>query len=105
MLEGAFGWRTGAKEYKQYLQKFAKTIPRANRNLEAMTIQDSSHTDETDKVLYMQYEMSWFNRSLRINGIKKQGTNIQFHEFLGLLWLDFLYRIKLHNNTFTPAHL
>lgn len=33
---------------------------------------------------------------------KKEGSNVEFHEFLGCVWLDFLYKIGHHDNTFTP---
>ena len=33
---------------------------------------------------------------------KKQGSNVEFHEYLGLLWLEYLYNIGHHDNTFDP---
>jgi hypothetical protein len=33
---------------------------------------------------------------------KKEGSNVEFHEYLGLLWLEFLYKIGHHDGTFNP---
>lgn len=33
---------------------------------------------------------------------KKEGSNVEFHEYLGCLWLEFLYKIGHHDNTFDP---
>mgnify|MGYP000962053671 CR=1 FL=1 len=31
---------------------------------------------------------------------KKEGSNIEFHEFLACAWLEYLYKIGHHDNTF-----
>lgn len=46
-----------------------------------------------------------FNKFSKINGVKKQGTNIEFHEFLAILWLDYLLKIGHHNNTYSERNL
>jgi len=33
---------------------------------------------------------------------KKQGSQVEFHEFVTLAWVEFLYKIGHHDNTFTP---
>tara|TARA_B110000285_G_C14756877_1_gene437802 strand:+ start:434 stop:631 length:198 start_codon:yes stop_codon:yes gene_type:complete len=33
---------------------------------------------------------------------KKEGSNVEFHEFLGCVWLEYLYKIGHHDNTFGP---
>ena len=34
---------------------------------------------------------------------KKEGSNVEFHEYLGLLFLEFLFKVGLHDNTFDPV--
>lgn len=46
-----------------------------------------------------------FNKFSKVNGVKKQGTNIEFHEFLAMLWLDYLLKIGHHNNTYSERNL
>jgi len=70
-----------------------------------MTIKNSSHTDQSDQVLYQQFESMLFNKFSKVNGVKKQGTNIEFHEFLAMLWLDYLLKIGHHNNTYSERNL
>jgi len=36
-------------------------------------------------------------------GRKEQGSNMQFHEMLAMLWLQYLHNIGLHDNTFDIA--
>jgi len=34
---------------------------------------------------------------------KKEGSNVEFHEYLALLWLEFLFKIGHHDSTFHPS--
>ena len=45
------------------------------------------------------------NKFQKVSGVKEQGTNIEFHEFLAILWLDFLLKIGHHNHTYTERNL
>merc|ERR1712066_587904 len=36
---------------------------------------------------------------------KKEGTPIEFHEFLCCVWLEYLLKIGHHDNTFQMSHI
>jgi hypothetical protein len=39
------------------------------------------------------------------SGTKKEGTQTEFHEFLGCVWLEFLLKQGLHDNTFQLSNI
>ena len=99
-------WQTARSEYLTYVRQFAETIPNSERNFEALVIDNSTHLDQTDEIMYNQFEYAMFNMfSGGVSMVKQQGSNIEFHEFLAILWLDFLLKIGHHNNTFTKDNL
>lgn len=87
------------------MEKFKTTIPDSKNNLQAVFIRDTQHADFGDKPLYVQYEMTWFNAFQGVPFDRKQGTGTQVHEFAVCLWLEFLLKVGMHNNTFTMSNI
>ena len=52
-----FGLKDAVKEYELYVKNCAARLDNPRKQVEAMTIKDSSHVDEADNVLYQQFEM------------------------------------------------
>lgn len=105
MADKAFGFKNTRDDYHRYLEKFKKTIPDSQNNLQAISVKDSCHVDYDDLVLFVQYEMSFFNLIQGVSMVKAQGSGIEFHEFAVCLWLDFLLKAGLHNDTFTASNI
>ena len=96
-----FNYTTGFHEYATMSKNFAKHIP--NAQLDALLLDDSSHTDQGDVSVYNSFINSLlFNRILsKCSFTKKGGNHTQYYEYLACLWLNFLHRIGNHDNTFT----
>ena len=87
--------------YHQFVEQGARRQENAKTTCQAMTIADSSHIDMTDMVLCQQFEGYFINSTgMADHGRKKQGTNMEFQEMLGMLWLQYLYNLGLHDGTF-----
>ena len=105
MGSNAFGIKDGRQHYERYLNKFKETIPDSKNNLQAICIKDSSHPAYGDQPLYLTYEMALFSVVQKCSMVKSQGNSTQFHEFAVCLWLEFLLKTGMHNNTFTMSNL
>ena len=57
--------------------------------------------DQSDMPFMVQFENFMNNAFMggAKHGEKPQGNNREFHEFLGMLWLNFLYNTDLNNGT------
>lgn len=70
---------------------------------EAILVKNSGHLEQMDRAMTEEWLMA--SVSPMMSGVdkeKKQGSNVQFHEFLGLVWLEYLYKIGHNDNTFNP---
>ena len=105
MADGAFGFKDSRGAYQRYLDVFKTTIPDSKNNLQAISFKDSSHADFGDQPIYAQYEMALFNIMQGVPMNKRQGSGMQFHEFAVCLWLEFLLKTGIHNNSFTMSNL
>jgi len=102
-----FGFGDGAQaSYDRMMEKFSETIPDSANNLQGVTIANSSHMDQGDICMYDQYVGTTFNSMIfKCDATKSQGTPIEFHEFLACTWLEYLFKIGYHDNTFTMKNL
>ena len=70
---------------------------------EAILIKNSGHIEQFDRILTEEHLMSMASPSMsNVTMEKKEGSNIEFHEFLAHLWLEYLYKIQHHDSTFNP---
>jgi hypothetical protein len=73
---------------------------------EALLIKNSGHIEQFDRAITEEFVMSSASQAMQgFPGEKHEGSNVQFHEFLGILWLEYLYKIGHHDNTFNPYNL
>lgn len=61
---------------------------------------DSGHTDQGDLVYYDGYAASFINALFGQSFYKSGGPNHEFQEALTLIWINYLYKIGLHDETF-----
>lgn len=62
---------------------------------------DSGHTDQGDLVYYDNYAASFINSIFGQSFYKSGGSNHEFQEALTLIWINYLYKIGLHDETFS----
>lgn len=70
--------------------------------VESVIIQNSSHFDQSDPTIYMEALSAAMGQIQGATFEKTQGSQVQFHEFITLCWVEFLYKIGHHDHTFTP---
>jgi len=56
-----------------------------------------------DRSIYEEWLVGVFSTTMGVPFAKKEGSNVEFHEYIGLLWLEFLYKIGHHDNTFDTS--
>lgn len=61
---------------------------------------DSGPTDQGDLVYYDSYAASFVNALFGQSFYKSGGPNHEFQEALTLIWINYLYKIGLHDETF-----
>lgn len=87
------------EDYDIYIKNFKGRV--GENNMEAVKILDSTHIDQGDACVYDQFGTKFINGPIfKSKFAKKQGSNVEFYEFITILWLDFLYRKGHHDNTF-----
>jgi len=78
----------------------------SGRNVQFVTIKDSTHMDQGDLCMYGQWEATLMNSMMfKASPTKHEGTPIEFHEFLCCIWLEYLLKIGYHDNTFTMSNI
>ena len=71
---------------------------------ESVFIKNSGHLEQFDRAITEESTMMWVSPSMSgVTKSKKEGSNVEFHEYLGLLWLEYLWKIGHHDNTFDLA--
>jgi hypothetical protein len=86
-----------------YTRFIINTCNRVGKDkVEGIIVQNSSHFDQIDMTVYMEALMASMGTTQKATFEKKQGSQVQFHEFVTLAWVEFLYKIGHHDNTFTP---
>lgn len=90
-----FGVNNARKEYEQFVSFWAQS----NGMLEAVDLDDSSHMDQSDMGFMCPNELEMQNGMMggAKHATKPQGANHEFHEYLGMLMLDFCHRVGLNN--------
>ena len=96
-----------AKGYKNLQTNCAHNNPHAQNGVQFVTIGNSSHTDQGDVMMYSMWEGTLMNSFMFKcqSGTKKEGTQTEFHEFLGCVWLEFLLKQGLHDSTFQLSNI
>ena len=67
---------------------------------ESVHIKDSGHMEQMDRSIYEEFLIGVGSTTMGVPFSKKQGSNVEFHEYLGLLWLEYLFKIGHHDETF-----
>ena len=97
MCKMAFGYDKGLEDFSQLTKSVVKQS--GSNNVDSMLILDSGHCDQFDPVFYMAWIFALQNVPFKGSFQKKQGSQAQFAECLGMLWLQYLYRMNHHNDT------
>jgi hypothetical protein len=72
--------------------------------LESVFIKNSGHLEQFDRAITEEGTMMFVSPMMSgVTRSKKEGSNVEFHEYLGLLWLEYLWKIGHHDNTFDPS--
>lgn len=80
-------------------ENFQKRI--GKDKFESVHIRNSGHIEQMDRCITEELTMMAASPSMSGTTMaKKEGSNVEFHEYLGLLWLEFLFNIGHHDNTF-----
>jgi hypothetical protein len=101
MIPYVFKYKDSYTTFQLMSQLFKKRI--GSDKFESVYIKNSGHLEQMDRVITEEKLM--MTASIFMSGItelKKEGSNVEFHEYLGLLWLEFLFKIGHHDNTFNP---
>lgn len=86
-------------DFNTMIANFQKTIP--SQQIEAIKLLDSNHTDQGDDCVTDEFLIACLNKFVfKTSFDKKYGSNVEFYEYITMLWLKFLYRIDFHDNTF-----
>jgi hypothetical protein len=102
MADQMFGINDGFKIWNTFCWNFHQRIPNPSKNFEAVKLVDSGHTDQGDLVYYDNYAASFINSLFGQSFYKSGGSNHEFQEALTLIWINYLYKIGLHDETFQP---
>ena len=87
--------------YTKMALNFTKKI--GKNKFEAILVKNSGHLEQMDRCITEEWLFASVSPSMsNVAAEKKEGSNVEFHEFLGCAWLEYLYRIGHHDNTFGP---
>jgi hypothetical protein len=87
------------KDFDSITANFKKTIP--DEKLEVIKLMDSNHIDQGDGCVTDEFLTSLLNKFLfKTSATKKYGSQVEYYEYITMLWLRFLYKVDMHDNTF-----
>jgi len=62
---------------------------------------DSNHTDQGDSCVTDAFLTSLLNKfAFKTSATKKYGSQVEFYEYITMIWLRFLHRVEMHSDTF-----
>lgn len=101
MVDQVFGINDGFQIWNTFCKNFHNRIPNPSQNFEAVKLVDSGPTDQGDLVYYDNYAASFITSMFGQSFYKSGGSNPEFQEALTLIWINYLYKIGLHDETFS----